>query len=568
MFVPAHPQDGVGVGDRRQLLLAHPPHAERRQRGAGERQRPGDPLVREAPADRAVVEARRAVEAEPRQECVRLEGRKFLVERPVIDRQHGHRHGIGDQQDRGHGDGLVIEQLARQTVEEDQRDEHGAGREHRAEHGPAHLLRAFHHRIAEAFAPLPARRDVVGEHDGVVHHHTHAQQQAGQGDDIDGKPDGVEDEERDDQRDGNRQGHQHRRPEVLHEEEDHDDVQQDRHQDVEQQVADGIVQQLGLVAGHRELHLGIVLAEMLQLLRDALLELGHAGLALLDHGHHHGVRPVAAGEAGPGRFPLRHGRDVLDLEHAPARLEIDVADVFARRRERLELDVVVVFAVADREVGERDVGRFDALLEITDLQAQAGERLEIGDHEDLALRPAAQVHHRHLRQLLDALGDHVFREFAHPQEIAARLAQRHVDIERRDVGGARLEDLGAVDARERSHRPVDLLVDFDVEIVDVLPFFEGERHRGAAVLGLGADVLEMGDLHERLAQGRDDGVVELARRQVRRRHLHGHVGYVHVGNQRHGQPPDADETQHHEDQQDHRDGDGTVQKLAEHVATF
>ena len=233
----------------------------------------------------------------------------------------------------------------------------------------------------------------------------------------------------------------------------------------------------------------------------------------------------------------------------------------------MELDIVVILPVADREVGEVDVGCGDALLELSQRHAQARERLEVRDHEDLAVHPAAQVHHRHFRELLDALRDDILGEFAHPQEVASFVAERHVDVESRDVRSGGLEDLGAVDARQGSHRAVDLLVDFDVEEVQILPLLEGEGHRGAAVLGFGADVLEVGDLHEPLAERPHHGVVELARRQVGRGRLDGHVRDVHLRDQRHRQATDADEAQHHEDQQDHRDGDGTVQQLFQHGTT-
>ena len=208
----------------------------------------------------------------------------------------------------------------------------------------------------------------------------------------------------------------------------------------------------------------------------------------------------------------------------------------------------MVLAVADGEVGKGHVGRGDELLELREAQPQPRERLGIRDHEDLPLRPAAQIDHRHLGQLLDALGNHVAGEFAHPEEIPSGVLQRHVDKEGRDVRGAGLEHLGPVDARERAHRAVDLLIDFDVEIVDVAPLLERERHHGAAVTRLAADVLEVSDLHEALPQGLHHGVVQLARRQVGGAHLHGHVGDVHVRNQRHGQPPDAHAAQHDEHQ--------------------
>ena len=287
-------QDGVGVGDWRQLLLAHPPQAHGRERRAAERQHPDNPPVAEVPAHRAVVEPQGAVEAQTGQEGIRPESRKPLVQRPVVHRQHEYRHAVRDQQHRGHSHGLVVEEFSRQAVEEDQRDEHRAGRQHRAEHRPADLLRPLHDGIPEGLSPLPTCRDVVRQHDGIVHHHAHAQQQAGQGDNIDGQADGIENKERDDERDRNRERDQQRRAQVLHEKENHHDVQQDRQQDIDQQIADRIVQQLRLVAGHGEFHLGIVRPEVLQLLRDAFFERSHPRLALLDHGQRDGIPSIAA----------------------------------------------------------------------------------------------------------------------------------------------------------------------------------------------------------------------------------------------------------------------------------
>ena len=422
MLVPIHVQDSVGISNRRQLLLAHPPHAHSSQHGAAQRQRPGDPLVAHVPAHRTVVPAHRPIKADPRKESVRPEGRQFLVDGPVIHRQHDHRHGVRHQQDRGHGDGLVIEKLPGQTVQEDQRDEHRTGRQHRREHRPAHFHRALHDSAAQRLAPLPAGGDVVRQHNGVVHHHAHAQQQAGQGDDINRKSDGIEHEERHHQRHRDRQRHQQRRTQVFHEEEDDHDVQQDGQEDVQQQVTDGIVQQRRLVARQGEAHLRIILPEGFQLLGNPFAERGHPGLALLDHGQRHGILPVAAREARAGCRPLRHRRHILHLERPVPHLQPHVGDILARRGEGAETDVVVVLPVPDRQVRERHVGRRDRPFERRHRQAQPCERLWIRDHQDLPLRSPAQVHHRHLRQLLDALRDHVAGEFAHPKEIPAPVA--------------------------------------------------------------------------------------------------------------------------------------------------
>ena len=495
---------------------------------------------------------------------MRPELRHLPVEGPVIDRHHHHGDDVRDEQDRGHGHGLVVEEFTREAVEEHQRDEHRAGGEHGAEHGAPHLAGALHHRAAQGFAFLPARGDIVRQDYGIVHHHTHSQQQSRERYDVDRQADEVEDEHRYDQRHRDGHGDQQRRAEVLHEQEDDHAHQRHGQDDVQQEVAYGVVQQLGLVAGHREGHLRVVLLELSELLIDAFPELGHARLALLDDGQHDGLRAVRAGQSRAGRLVLQHFRDVLYLQLPLSGREPDVSDVLARGRERAELDVVMILPVAYGEVREHDVGGVDAVLELAHADAEPCQGLLVGHDEDLAVRSAADVHHRHFRELLDALGDDVLGELAHLQEVPAAVLEGHVDVEGRDVRRAGLEHLRALDAGQRSHRAVNLLVDLDVEIVDVPAFLEGQGHRRAAVHGLGADVLQVAYLHEALPQWFDHGVVHLARGHVRGGDLDRHVRDVHIGDERHGQPPDADDAQYDEHQQHHRHGDASVKEPVKH----
>ena len=224
----------------------------------------------------------------------------------------------------------------------------------------------------------------------------------------------------------------------------------------------------------------------------------------------------------------------------------------------MELDVVVVFTVTDGKVGEGDVGGIDGSLELAHADSQTRQCVEVRHDEDLPFRSSADIHHRYLRELFDTLGYDILGELAHPEEIRSVL-ERHIDIEGRNVGGAGFEDFGAVDTRQSSHCPVDLLIDLDVKIINVTAFLEGECHCRASVHSFGADVLEVSDLHEALAQRLHDGVVHLAGGHIRGCHLDSHVRDVHVGDERDGQPPDADDAEDDEHQQHHRYGDESLQ---------
>ena len=226
----------------------------------------------------------------------------------------------------------------------------------------------------------------------------------------------------------------------------------------------------------------------------------------------------------------------------------------------------MILAVAYGEVREHDVGGVDAVLELAHADPEACLGLLVRHDEDLAVRRAADIHHRHFRQLLDALGDDVLRELAHLQEVRSPVAQGHVDVECGNVRRAGLEHLRPLDAGQGAHRAVYLLVDLDVVIVYVPAFLEGQGHRRAAVHRLAADVLQVPDLHEALAQRLHQGVVHLARGHVRGGHLDRHVRDVHVGDERHGKPPDADDAQHDEHQKHHRHGDASVKEPVQHNA--
>ena len=140
---------------------------------------------------------------------------------------------------------------------------------------------------------------------------------------------------------------------------------------------------------------------------------------------------------------------------------------------------------------------------------------------------AAQVDHGYLGQLLDAFGDDLRGKTAQRREpigygmpfvpVPGRLIPPYgeVDIEGRDVGGAGLDDLRALQvAGQRGDRTVDLLVHFDEQVVDVRALLEGQADNAVSFAGLAAQVGQLRQLDELLPQRGDDGFIQLPGRKT------------------------------------------------------
>ena len=317
------------------------------------------------------------------------------------------------------------------------------------------------------------------------------------------------------------------------------------------------------------------MAELAEELVQFALELRHAGVGLFHDGQRDRVASVGEDRALPFAGVFDHLRQVPDTEEPSVDLQEDPFDVLPVGQHRAELHAVLVLAVADREAAQRDVGPLEGAFDRRDRDACLPQFRLVRDDEDFGRHAAAHVHHRHLGQLFDALGDDLRGEAAQgrePLRYGVQLVLRgggafvpdgEVDVEGRDVGGAGLDDLRALQvAGQRGDRTVDLLVHFDEQVVDVRPLLEGEADDGAAFAGVAADVRKLRELDELPAEGYDDRLVQLARRDALRRNLDGDVGRVYVGHERHGQQAAAHDAQDDQDDGDHRHGDGPVEKSA------
>ena len=231
----------------------------------------------------------------------------------------------------------------------------------------------------------------------------------------------------------------------------------------------------------------------------------------------------------------------LEAEQASVDLQKDVLDVAATAHYRTELHAILVLAVADREAAQRHVGLLKGAFDRTHRNPRLPQFCFVGDNQQFGGHRAAQVHHRHFGQLLDALGDHLRGKTAQGRKFVRHRMQfiprsgrtlaphRQVDIEGRNVRNAGLDHLGAFQiARQGGDRTVDLFVDLDKQVVDIRPLFEREADDAAALAGLAAKIGQLRELDQLLAQRRDDRLVQLPRRSTLRRNLDRDIGRVDI----------------------------------------
>ena len=233
----------------------------------------------------------------------------------------------------------------------------------------------------------------------------------------------------------------------------------------------------------------------------------------------------------------------------------------------MELDIVVVFPVSDRQVGKGDIGCRKVGFKLIQGHPDAFKGILVRNDKDFAVGAAAYVDHRDLRKLLYPPCNDVGGEFRKMAEIPA-FAQAYVHEERRDVGGACLEDFRAVHLRQRRHRAVDFFVGLDVKVIDIPALFEGQGYRGASVFRFRFYALKMVDLHQALPQGTDDCFVESPGGHARIGDLDCHIRDIHIRNEGDRKFPDSNQSENDEHQQDHGDGDGPVQQLVQHSVLF
>ena len=93
-------------------------------------------------------------------------------------------HG-GNDHDDAHHPAQLLEEYTRHARDHRQGEEDGDHRQRGSDDGDGHLVRAVHSRLRRRRAALNVRRDVLQDHDGVVHHHTDGDGERGERDDVD-----------------------------------------------------------------------------------------------------------------------------------------------------------------------------------------------------------------------------------------------------------------------------------------------------------------------------------------------------------------------------------------------
>ena len=125
-------------------------------------------------------------------------GKQMLFQKPRLDlvlpAQHPRRHGRHQcqgndqacQQGIGHGERQIGKQLLGDTRDEHDGQEHADGGQGRGRHRPRHLSCAGDGGLNDVGPLGPQAVNILDDHHGVIHQHTHRHGKAGQGDHVDG----------------------------------------------------------------------------------------------------------------------------------------------------------------------------------------------------------------------------------------------------------------------------------------------------------------------------------------------------------------------------------------------
>ena len=164
-------------------------------------------------------------------------------------RRHGGYQGQGDdqtgQQGIGHGERQVGKQLPGDARDKHDGQEHADGGQGRGRHRPRHLLRAGDGGLDDVGALGPQTVNILNDHHGVIHQHTHRHGKAGQGDHVDGHAGEVHQHDGKDHADGDGAEGNKRGAQIPQEQEQHQDR---KHRAKQQAVQDGVDDQVDIVA--------------------------------------------------------------------------------------------------------------------------------------------------------------------------------------------------------------------------------------------------------------------------------------------------------------------------------
>ena len=227
---------------------------------------------------------------------------------------HGQRHQQAGQQRIGHGQGQIGEQLPCQTLHEHNGGEHAHGGQRTGRDGAQHLLRAGHGGLHHRGAPGTEPVDILDDHHGVIHQHTHRHRKAAEGDHVDGNAGEVHQHDGEDHADGNGDQGDEGGPPVPQEQEQHHHGEQCAPQ---QGREDGLHDQVDIVALiHQRLKAEalVLLRQLVQPGRDVVRHLRRGVVGLLAEGGDDAVVAVELGVDLIGVIGIEHGGHIAEAD--------------------------------------------------------------------------------------------------------------------------------------------------------------------------------------------------------------------------------------------------------------
>ena len=287
-----------------------------------------------------------------------------MIDQLIEHRQQQDTRKIRDHQTNRYGERLIVEDRAGDTAHKDQRDEHGNGRQCRTEHWRDHLGRAAGASLLQALPLRPVLRNVLRHDNRTVDHHTQRQDQAGERDDIQRHIKQVEKEETGDDTHRHAQPDHDRAPHIAQEKDRDNKDEEETKRQVLLQVRDRIVEQFGLVARDRELNIGIDLREIIGHLSQGLFHVGHVLVGLLDDREGNGPLAIRKGiTIRLARHHLNLGQ-ILELIESVVAFQVNIPDIIRRTEQRRDLDIILIIAVANRQVARLHVVGRQGLLQV------------------------------------------------------------------------------------------------------------------------------------------------------------------------------------------------------------
>ena len=317
-------------------------------------------------------------------------------------------------------------------------------------------------------------QDVVYHNDGVIHNHTHTQNQSRQGYDVEGDAQQLECQQRDEQRQWDGQCHQHSQAPLTHKEQQDQQGKKGCRQKVPLQIVDRIRQQFRLVSSYVKFQIRISFLQVGNHIVHLALQLIHLCIILLDDAQGNAILPIMPDDVSAYGRMLLYLTQVLELEHPPLMVDINIAYIIHRQNLTVEMHIILVNAISHRKGRQSDVILSQGSLQLLHRDAQSRQFVRIRHTLNLGCSQSAHIHHGCGRQLLQATAHHISGKVAQLGKLCRSLLPRWFTTERdveekgRNIRSTRLDDLGTNHIlRHISHRHVDFLIYLDEKHVDV-----------------------------------------------------------------------------------------------------